>query len=67
MYNSNRDVEGKENIGIIINSFIYFITKGDYAEKLKELKYKTKVYRYFQTHIEELKELYERNLMVLKI
>lgn len=63
----NGVVEGKENIGIIINSFIYFINKGDYAEKLKELKYKTKVYRYFQTHIEELKELYERNLMVLKI
>ena len=35
--------------------------------KLKELKYKTKVYRYFKTHMEELKELYERNLMVLKL
>jgi len=63
----NGIVEGKENIGIIINSFIYFISKEEYAEKLKELKYKTKVYRYFKTHIEELKELYERNLMVLKL
>lgn len=63
----NGIVEGKENIGIIINSFIYFISKEDYAEKLKELKYKTKVYRYFKTHMEELKELYERNLMVLKL
>lgn len=63
----NGIVEGKENIGIIINSFIYFISKEEYAEKLKELKYKTKVYRYFKTHMEELKELYERNLMVLKL
>nr|DAF07507.1 MAG TPA: hypothetical protein [Caudoviricetes sp.] len=63
----NGIVDGKENIGIIINSFIYFISKEEYAEKLKELKYKTKVYRYFKTHIEELKELYERNLMVLKL
>lgn len=63
----NGIVEGKENIGIIIGSFIYFISKEEYAEKLKELKYKTKVYRYFKTHMEELKELYERNLMVLKL
>ena len=63
----NGVVEGKENVGIIIGSFIYFISKEDYAEKLKELKYKTKVYRYFKTHMEELKELYERNLMVLKL
>lgn len=63
----NGVVEGKENIGIIIGSFIYFISKEEYAEKLKELKYKTKVYRYFKTHMEELKELYERNLMVLKL
>lgn len=63
----NGIVEGKENIGIIINSFIYFISKEEYADKLKELKYKTKVYRYFKTHMEELKELYERNLMVLKL
>ena len=63
----NGIVEGKKNIGIIIGSFIYFISKEEYAEKLKELKYKTKVYRYFKTHIEELKELYERNLMVLKL
>jgi hypothetical protein len=63
----NGVVEGKENVGIIINSFIYFISKEDYVEKLKELKYKTKVYRYFKTHMEELKELYERNLMVLKL
>lgn len=63
----NGIVEGKENVGIIIGSFIYFISKEDYAEKLKELKYKTKVYRYFKTHMEELKELYERNLMVLKL
>lgn len=63
----NGIVEGKENIGIIINSFIYFISKEEYAIKLKELKYKTKVCRYFKTHMEELKELYERNLMVLKL
>lgn len=63
----NGIVEGKENIGIIIGSFIYFISKEEYADKLKELKYKTKVYRYFKTHMEELKELYERNLMVLKL
>lgn len=63
----NGVVEGKENVGIIIGSFIYFISKEDYAEKLKELKYKTKVYRYFKTHMEELRELYERNLMVLKL
>lgn len=63
----NGIVEGKESIGIIIGSFIYFISKEEYAEKLKELKYKTKVYRYFKTHMEELKELYERNLMVLKL
>ena len=63
----NGIVEGKENIGIIIGSFIYFISKEEYAEKLKKLKYKTKVYRYFKTHMEELKELYERNLMVLKL
>ena len=63
----NGIVEGKENVGIIINSFIYFISKEEYAEKLKELKYKTKVYRYFKTHMEELKEIYERNLMVLKL
>lgn len=63
----NGIVEGKENIGIIIGSFIYFISKEEYAEKLKELKYKTKVYRYFKTHMEELRELYERNLMVLKL
>ena len=63
----NGVVEGKENVGIIIGSFIYFISKEEYAEKLKELKYKTKVYRYFKTHMEELKELYERNLMVLKL
>lgn len=63
----NGVVDGKENVGIIIGSFIYFISKEDYAEKLKELKYKTKVYRYFKTHMEELKELYERNLMVLKL
>lgn len=63
----NGIVEGKENIGIIIGSFIYFISKEEYAIKLKELKYKTKVYRYFKTHMEELKELYERNLMVLKL
>ena len=63
----NGIVEGKENIGIIIGSFIYFISKKEYAEKLKELKYKTKVYRYFKTHMEELRELYERNLMVLKL
>lgn len=63
----NGIVEGKENVGIIIGSFIYFISKEEYAEKLKELKYKTKVYRYFKTHMEELKELYERNLMVLKL
>lgn len=63
----NGIVEGKENIGIIIGSFIYFISKEEYVEKLKELKYKTKVYRYFKTHMEELKELYERNLMVLKL
>ena len=63
----NGIVEGKENIGVIIGSFIYFISKEEYAEKLKELKYKTKVYRYFKTHMEELKELYERNLMVLKL
>lgn len=63
----NGIVEGKENIGIIIGSFIYFISKEEYAEKLKELKYKTKVYRYFKTHMEELKELYERNLIVLKL
>ena len=63
----NGTVEGKENVGIIINSFIYFISKEEYAEKLKELKYKTKVYRYFKTHMEELKEIYERNLMVLKL
>lgn len=63
----NGVVEGKENVGIIIGSFIYFISKEEYAEKLKELKYKTKVYRYFKTHMEELKELYERNLIVLKL
>ena len=63
----NGVVEGKENVGIIIGSFIYFISKEEYADKLKELKYKTKVYRYFKTHMEELKELYERNLMVLKL
>lgn len=63
----NGVVEGKENVGIIIGSFIYFISKEEYAEKLKELKYKTKVYRYFKTHMEELRELYERNLMVLKL
>lgn len=63
----NGVVEGKENVGIIISSFIYFISKEEYADKLKELKYKTKVYRYFKTHMEELKELYERNLMVLKL
>ena len=63
----NGVVEGKENVGIIISSFIYFISKEDYADKLKELKYKTKVYRYFKTHMEELRELYERNLMVLKL
>lgn len=63
----NGIVEGKKNIGIIIGSFIYFISKEEYADKLKELKYKTKVYRYFKTHMEELKELYERNLMVLKL
>ena len=63
----NGIVEGKENIGIIIGSFIYFISKEEYADKLKELKYKTKVYRYFKTHMEELRELYERNLMVLKL
>ena len=63
----NGIVEGKENVGIIIGSFIYFISKEEYADKLKELKYKTKVYRYFKTHMEELKELYERNLMVLKL
>lgn len=63
----NGVVDGKENVGIIIGSFIYFISKEDYAEKLKELKYKTKVYRYFKTHMEELRELYERNLMVLKL
>lgn len=63
----NGIVEGKENIGIIIGSFIYFISKEEYSVKLKELKYKTKVYRYFKTHMEELKELYERNLMVLKL
>lgn len=63
----NGIVEGKENVGIIIGSFIYFISKEEYAEKLKELKYKTKVYRYFKTHMEELRELYERNLMVLKL
>lgn len=63
----NGIVEGKESVGIIIGSFIYFISKEEYAEKLKELKYKTKVYRYFKTHMEELKELYERNLMVLKL
>lgn len=63
----NGVVEGKENVGIIIGSFIYFISKEDYAEKLKELKYKTKVYGYFKTHMEELRELYERNLMVLKL
>lgn len=63
----NGVVDGKENVGIIIGSFIYFISKEDYAEKLKELKYKTKVYRYFKTHMEELKELCERNLMVLKL
>jgi hypothetical protein len=63
----NGIVEGKENIGIIIDSFIYFISKEEYSVKLKELKYKTKVYRYFKTHMEELKELYERNLMVLKL
>lgn len=63
----NGTVEGKENVGIIINSFIYFISKEEYTEKLKELKYKTKVYRYFKTHMEELKEIYERNLMVLKL
>lgn len=63
----NGIVEGKENIGIIIGSFIYFISKEEYAIKLKELKYKTKVYRYFKTHMEELRELYERNLMVLKL
>lgn len=63
----NGVVEGKENIGIIIGSFIYFISKEEYSVKLKELKYKTKVYRYFKTHMEELKELYERNLMVLKL
>ena len=63
----NGVVEGKENVGIIIGSFIYFISKEEYADKLKELKYKTKVYRYFKTHMEELRELYERNLMVLKL
>jgi hypothetical protein len=63
----NGVVEGKENVGIIIGSFIYFISKEEYSVKLKELKYKTKVYRYFKTHMEELKELYERNLMVLKL
>lgn len=63
----NGIVEGKENIGIIIGSFIYFISKEEYSVKLKELKYKTKVYRYFKTHMEELRELYERNLMVLKL
>lgn len=63
----NGVVEGKENLGIIIGSFIYFISKEEYSVKLKELKYKTKVYRYFKTHMEELKELYERNLMVLKL
>lgn len=63
----NGVVEGKENVGIIIGSFIYFISKEEYAKKLKELKYKTKVYRYFKTHMEELRELYERNLMVLKL
>ena len=63
----NGIVEGKENIGIIIGSFIYFISKEEYSVKLKELKYKTKVYRYFKTHMEELKELYERVLMVLKL
>lgn len=63
----NGVVEGKENVGIIIGSFIYFISKEEYADKLKELKYKTKVCRYFKTHMEELRELYERNLMVLKL
>jgi len=63
----NGIVEGKESVGIIIGSFIYFISKEEYADKLKELKYKTKVYRYFKTHMEELRELYERNLMVLKL
>lgn len=63
----NGIVEGKESVGIIIGSFIYFISKEEYSVKLKELKYKTKVYRYFKTHMEELKELYERNLMVLKL
>lgn len=63
----NGIVEGKENVGIIIGSFIFFISKEEYADKLKELKYKTKVYRYFKTHMEELRELYERNLMVLKL